>query len=216
MEKSQVYSIFPPRLSETYPVSPPHSASSAIPTAPTSVPPDDPRWFAEEVHVYDSQLKAFLRRSFPAVDDVDDVVQESYLRILRRAATDPIRSARAFLFETARNLALDLTRRHWASPIDRVRDLSHLSVYDTRPSIAEAISREEKVRLLAEAIRTLPARCREIFVLRRLQMIPQKEVAARLGLSERTIEVQVQKGLRRCETYLRERGIRGLFNDDAV
>jgi RNA polymerase sigma factor (sigma-70 family) len=47
-------------------------------------------WFAEEVHTHDSQLKSYLRSSFPALRDVDDVVQESYLRIWRRQLVRPI------------------------------------------------------------------------------------------------------------------------------
>src|SRR5687767_3921161 len=59
---------------------------------------DQSQWFADEVHVHESQLKSFLRGSFPAVRDVDDVVQESYLRIWKARAAQPIDSARAFLF----------------------------------------------------------------------------------------------------------------------
>jgi DNA-directed RNA polymerase specialized sigma24 family protein len=69
------------------------------------------RWFTEEVHPHDASLKAYLRGSFPSVRDVDDVVQESYLRIWKARAIHPISSARAFLFRIARHLALD-TLRH--------------------------------------------------------------------------------------------------------
>jgi hypothetical protein len=44
-------------------------------------------WFAEEVQPHDAQLKAYLRGAFPAVRDVEDVVQESYLRVWRARAT---------------------------------------------------------------------------------------------------------------------------------
>lgn len=148
------------------------------------------------------------------VRDVDDLVQESYLRLWKARAVQPIQSARAFLFEVARRLAIDLVRRGRSTPIDQEVDLSSLPIQDARPGVFETVSRNEKIHLLADAIDTLPRKCRAIFVLRRLKGVPQRDVAARFGLSERTVEVQVARGLRRCEDYLRERGVNGFFNDE--
>lgn len=64
------------------------------------------QWFANEVHAHASQLKAYLRGAFPSVRDVDDVVQESYLRIWKARAIHPIESAKTFLFTIARRVAL--------------------------------------------------------------------------------------------------------------
>lgn len=171
------------------------------------------RWFAEEVHPHGGALRSYLRRSFPAVRDVDDVVQESYLRVWTARAGQPIRCARAFLFKVARHVALDLVRRHRASPIAEVRDFDALSVVEDKPNAADALSTAEKIQLIAEAIAALPPRCREIIVRRKLQGVSQREVAAQLGLSEKTVEVQVARGVRRCEEFVRARGIVSLFED---
>jgi len=61
------------------------------------------RWFEEQVQPQGAQLKSYLRGSFPSIEDVDDIVQESYLRIWKARAAQPIESARAFLFRVARN-----------------------------------------------------------------------------------------------------------------
>jgi RNA polymerase sigma factor (sigma-70 family) len=114
----------------------------------------------------------------------------------------------------ARCRALDSVRRERSYPIDQISDLPALSVIDNRSAVVESVSRNEGIRLLADAIDALPNRCREIFILRRLKCIPQKDVAARLGLSERTVEVQVLRGLRRCEEYLHKRGLQGVFGDE--
>jgi len=157
--------------------------------------------------MHEPLLRNYIKGKFPAVRDVDDVVQESYLRILQARAAQPIRSAKAFLFQIARNLAIDLVRRERVSPLQTVRDLEALSIMEERPTVAETLSLEEKIGLLADALAALPDRCREIVVLRKLEGLSQKEVAERLGLSERTIEVQVSRGVRRCEDFLRERGL---------
>ncbi|HRE82682.1 MAG TPA: sigma factor, partial [Opitutaceae bacterium] len=76
------------------------------------------RWFIEEVQPHEPRLRAYLRRNFPQLHDVDDVVQESYLKICRARIEGRLNSARGFLFTTARNLALDVFRRSRASPFD--------------------------------------------------------------------------------------------------
>ena len=130
------------------------------------MPPPDAehsRWFVEQVHPHGSSLKAYLRGAFPAVRDVDDVVQESYLRIWQARMTQPVRSAKAFLFTVARHLALNALRRERHSPIV-VTDLAGLFVLDGRPDAAAAAATAQEIELLVEAIDALPARCREIFI----------------------------------------------------
>jgi RNA polymerase sigma-70 factor (ECF subfamily) len=163
------------------------------------------RWFTDEVHPHDSSLKAYLRGAFPAVRDVDDVVQESYLRVWTARAAQPIRSAKAFLFTVARRLALDLVRRERRSPFVPVKDLEALFVSTDAPNAGELAATAGDVHLLAAAIDSLPARCREIFILCHLEGLPQRVVAERLGLSENTVAVQSARGLHRCEAFVRRR-----------
>ncbi len=168
---------------------------------------DQARWFSEEVNPHRGALRAYVRRAFPGVRDVEDVVQDSLLRIWTVRASRQIGCARAFLFKIARNRALDLLRRGQASPLVAVRDLTALSVAEEEHSPADALATAEKIELLADAIADLPDRCREIVVLRKLRGLSQREVAVRLGLSERTVEVQVARGTRRCAEYLRRCGL---------
>ena len=146
--------------------------------------------------------------------DVDDVVHESYLRILKQKAVAPIQSARALLFTVARHLALDHLRSARRSPVQAVADLSAVEVQDTRPRVSSAVSKNEKIRLLTEAIDALPAKCREVVVLRKLKLLSQKEVAARLNISEKGVENQLARGLERCRAFLRKRGVETLFESE--
>lgn len=165
------------------------------------------RWFAAEVQPHEPALRGYLRGSFPAVRDVDDVVQESYLRMWRARAGQPIQSAKAFLFTVARRLALDLVRREAISPIRDVGDLAALPVIEERPDAIDTISERDKIRLLSEAVGSLPTRCREAVLLHKIQGLPQREVALRLGVSEKTVENHVALGVKRCEEFFRRRGI---------
>lgn len=172
---------------------------------------EETRWFVQEVHAYDSSLKSYLRSSFPAIRDVEDIAQQSYLKVLRQRATEPIRSARAMLFKVAQRLALDFLRRERRSPLESVADLAELQVSDERPTIYETLSDAEKVRLLIAAIDTLPARCREVVVLRKLKLVSQRDTAQLLGISEKGVENQLARGMERCRRFLCARGVKDLF-----
>lgn len=174
-----------------------------------AIPQDSPHWFHEEVFGYDAQLKSHLRRIFPTVRDIEDVVQESYARIWKARAAQPIRSARAFLFKIARRLAIDYIRHNQASPIEGLVDLDSLSVIEEKASSAELATVEEEVDLLGQAIATLPARCREVLVLRKLRGLSQKEIAATLGISESTVQGQIRRAMKKIEKFLKQHGVQG-------
>ena len=187
---------------------PPLEVNTSSPELTPASEPGAARWFVDHVHVHDSALKSYLRQSFPdARHEVDDVVQESYLRIWKARAGQPLESAKAFLFKVARHVALDLLRRSHVSPIESVGDLGALSVIEARPGVAESVSMDEKVRLLVQGLATLPPRGREVMMLRKFKGLSQKEVAAQLGISEKTVDAHLCRGMKRLGAHLRERGV---------
>ncbi|MDB6092629.1 MAG: polymerase, sigma-24 subunit, subfamily [Verrucomicrobia bacterium] len=189
--------------------------STAVPVAPCEAAiagGDHARWFSEEVHAHDQQLKAWLRGNFPAVRDVDDVVQESYLRIWKTKARQPIRFAKAFLFRVARHLALDLLRRNRISPVESGYDFDLSSVLDTGPDAVEALLNDELFNHVIESLLILPAREREVIVLHKLKGLPHREVAAQLNLTEGTAQKYCSIGMSRCAEHLKSKGITGFFS----
>lgn len=171
------------------------------------------RWFYREVHAHDAALKSYLRASFPAVRDIDDVVQESYLRIWKARMARPIASTKSFLFQIARHFVIDAARRSQTACTESLGDLSALRVLEDRPDAVESLNYAEKVGILADALASLPARCREIMILRKFHDVPQAEIAHRLGISERTVESQVTRGMRLVAERLRARGLNGFSSD---
>jgi RNA polymerase sigma factor (sigma-70 family) len=168
---------------------------------------EEHRWFAEEVLRHDGELKSYLRGAFPSVPDVDDIVQESYLRVWKARAAQPIRSARAFLYQVARHLALDFVRRKRISPISSAGDLTDVLVIEEGPSVFDRLTNEARIALVGDAVVSLPARTRAAIMLHKLQGLPQSEVARQLGTTEKAIERQVARGIRLCEKYIRAHGI---------
>ncbi len=172
------------------------------------MPPLEPsRWFVEEVQPYEPALRAYLHGRFPALQDQDDIVQDTYARLLRAYAAGTIRHPKAFLFTTARNSALDFFRRKRAVSLDDVTHFDESSVLVDRPDTVERVSRDQELEILADAVRALPDRCRQVIMLRYLDGLAYKEIAVQLDISPETVKAQMAKGMRRCAEYFRERGL---------
>jgi RNA polymerase sigma-70 factor (ECF subfamily) len=72
-------------------------------------------------------------------------------------------------------------------------------------NVAETAARNHEIEIMTEALQSLPERCRQIMTLRNVYGISQKDVAARLGISVRTVEAQVTIGIRRCTEFVRHK-----------
>jgi DNA-directed RNA polymerase specialized sigma24 family protein len=112
------------------------------PSEPTRLPaPSLSRWFAEEVQPHEPALRAYLQARFPTLGDHDDLVQETYTRLLRAQGNGGVRYPKAFLFTAARNAALDLFRRRGAKATEAApRPLRLLAPRRTRGSTANSSS----------------------------------------------------------------------------
>ena len=164
-------------------------------------------WFAEEVQPHEPALRAYLQRKFPALTDIDDLMQESYVRLIRARNTGVVLEPKAYLFRTARNAAFDVFRRKRNISIEELEKMAPGSVVEDRPDAAEAASHVQEIEILTDAIQSLPDRCREILTLRKLHGLTYREIARRLGISENTVNAQLAIGMVRCRQHLEARGV---------
>lgn len=169
---------------------------------------DSVQWFAREVQPYEPTLRAYLQQRFPNLDDVDDIVQESYLKLLRsRLDGQLLRCTRSMLFIVARNLSIDRLRRQRRAPFATAAFDQSTGVADEAVGVAEAACRDQELALLAEALESLPARCRDVLRLRKIHGLSHREIAAQLNLSERTVNSEIGHGIRLCAAFLQARGL---------
>ncbi|MET1162807.1 MAG: sigma-70 family RNA polymerase sigma factor [Pseudoxanthomonas sp.] len=153
-------------------------------------------WFASEILVHEQALSHFLRRCWPHRDELHDLRQEVYVRVYEAAGKALPTTPKAFLFATARHLMADRVRRSRVVSIEAVGDLESLNVLIEEVTPERWSSGRQTLKRLTEAFDRLPDRCREVVWLRRVEELPQKEVAMRLGISEKTVEKHVAKGVR--------------------
>lgn len=189
-------------------MSPTHSSAVPVPTAPCETVPDRAdltRWFKEQVQPHEPALRSYLRHRFPSVDP-DDVVQESYLRLLRVKVKGGVASAKAYVFAIARNTALAVFRhRKFFSDVP-VNELPDWCILDQSLYAAATTNARQQFALAEEAIERLPARCRDVIRLAAFERLPPREIAQKLGIAESTVYVQLARGFKKCANYLREKG----------
>jgi len=176
------------------------------------MPPQDAeqaRWFTEAVLPHEPAFRLYLRGKFPSLSaaDIDDLVQEAYSRLLRARDGGPLVSVKAYLFVLGRNLALNTLRHRSYERFDAFTENDPRSVMDEGEFIPDALARAEEFKLLIQAIQSLPNRCRQIMTLRKIYGFSQHEVAARLHITENTVETHGSIGLRKCVEFFRRHGL---------
>lgn len=166
---------------------------------------DQERWFSDNLEPHEAMLRAWLESRFPSECDIDDILQESYLRVLNAKEREELKSPKAFLFATARNLAVDRVRRLNFFRAEPLVDNDALSILDEHEDVSETISRNQELEILTEAIQALPDRCRRIFTLRKVYAMSQNDIAKKMGVSVHTVSAQLTIGLRKCTDFMESR-----------
>lgn len=146
--------------------------------------------------------------------DVDDVLQETFIRTYVASQTSEIRHPRAFMLKTARNLALNQSTSAHSTRTVATEDLGAPAVYALKTETLES-QFESRERFLAfcRAVRSLPEQCRRVFILKKVYGLSQREIAQYLEISESTVEKHVAKGLLMCMESMRDMGFDGGFGD---
>ncbi len=164
-----------------------------MPNAQDDIPNDDERDLDARSRSLRGTLARYFRRRLPHTHEVDDLVQEVFLRIVRRGDSQNLDRFEGYVFETAASVLKDRFRRR------RVRmSAAHVAFEpdlhgQTDVSPEQTVLAREALRSTTRAIMALPERTRTIFVLRRLEGLSHPEIARRLGLSLSTVEKHIQR-----------------------
>jgi RNA polymerase sigma factor (sigma-70 family) len=153
-------------------------------------------WFAREVLPMEAVLVQFLRNNWRNKSEIADLLQDVYVRVYEAALKQIPDSTKQFVFSIARNLLIDSARRERIVPFETIADMEALSLVADIPGPEQSvIARDELLRLQAGLDR-LPARSREAFVLRQIEGLSRREIARRMGISDKTVRWHLNEGLR--------------------
>ena len=158
-------------------------------------------WFSREILVHEGALMRYLLRCWFHREEIHDLRQDIYIRVYEAAAKSRPTMPKSFMFTIARHLMTDRLRRSRVVSIEAVGDLDALNVLIDEITPERGLSARQELKRLTEAFDRLPDRCRQVVWLRRVEDLPQREVAARMGISEKTVEKQVAKGSRLIADY---------------
>jgi RNA polymerase sigma factor (sigma-70 family) len=149
-------------------------------TAPAA---DDATFLADLDRRYRAPLNRYFVKRIREAYDVDDLVQEVFIRLVRQAAIESVEQIDSYVFQTAANVIRDRARRH-AARHHRQHDAlseSDLPTNDLSPERV-LLGTEELARAIA-ALEELPDTARRVFVLRRYEGMRFEQIAAHLGMT---------------------------------
>ncbi|HEY0623222.1 RNA polymerase sigma factor [Sphingomonas sp.] len=154
------------------------------------------RWFLRNILPHEQALRSWLARRQPIGLEIDDIIQEAYAIFADLETVEDIRFPRAYLFQVARSVITRHVRRARVVSIRTMDDLTDFDPADDYPSPERVAIDRDQLRRLAEAIGAMPERTQEAFVLRRVDGLSQREISARMAISENTVEKHISRGLR--------------------
>lgn len=161
------------------------------------------RWFRTQLEPHLKSLKGYLMRSYPFVPDLDDVIQESVMKVLVVAETKSLQNPRAFLFRVARNRAIDAGRRLGASPYIDVTFEQAAQVADPARTAVDQLEESIAVQIVQRALALLPPRQALMLRLRRIEGLSYREIALQTGVKEATVDQQCYQGMKRLTAMIR-------------
>lgn len=151
------------------------------------------RWFIDEVLPLEAMLLASARKMVDDPDAARDLVQDAFTRVLSSDGWARIDAPHAYMLKLMKNLAIDRLRRARIARFDQLSQLENVEVTDETPDAFRVVSGREQLARLSAALEGLPERCRQVFVLRRIEERSPREVARRLGVSPSTLEKRLAR-----------------------
>lgn len=137
--------------------------------------------------------------------DIEDIVQETYVRVCQAGGKVNIRTPQSFLFKTVRNLAIDYAKSsetRLSFYTDSEQDLERASARHCNDETFNQVAADEEFAKFCDAVRHLPVQCRRVFVLKKVYGLTQREIAEELNIKESTVEKHISAGIRRCSDFM--------------
>jgi RNA polymerase sigma-70 factor (ECF subfamily) len=153
-------------------------------------------WFVENVLPLETMLMCYLHRNWQRREDIPDLRNDIYILIYEAALKKIPDKPRQFIVTIARNLLIDRFRREQIVPIEAVADLDAFEAPVDGSNPEKVAVARDALRGLQRALEQLPARTREIIIMRRVEGLSRAQISSRLGISQETVSAHMTDGMR--------------------
>lgn len=145
-------------------------------------------WLSDNIH----WLRAQLRKRGCSHEDSEDLIQQAYLRVIEYCRRVEVREPERFLVRTVSNLTLNARRDQGRRPHTEV-PLEELLLIDMAPLPDEALAAQKRLHDVVNALQSVEPRCREAFLLHRVDGLSYQQIARQMGVSVSTVEKRIAR-----------------------
>lgn len=144
---------------------------------------------------YRTPLLRFFAKRLPADADAEDLVQDVFVRLIRRERVSDIEKLDGYVFQIADNLRRDLLRQRLARPIEPLETLDETALPADALTPDRALEGKQRLDLFLAALKELPERTATIFMLHRWDQMSHADIAARVGISVSAVEKHMVRAI---------------------
>lgn len=164
------------------------------------------RWLCDEVLPHKHAYLALARRLTRNAEAANDIVQDVYAEVLQGDTWKAARDPKAFVLRIVYCRAINWVKRQKIVPIHPLPEYEGLSYADFGPDAFDKLSGREELEAVLEILADMPARCRQVITMRRIEELPPKEIARRLGIDMVTVRRHMARGVAILTERLGQRG----------
>ncbi len=149
-----------------------------------------------------NKLKFFLKSIVPP-DEVEDIVQETYIKVWLHQKKNSRSINKSFVYTIARNLAFDYLRKPASKYNESVEEEDDFGT-SGQDSTFNQVSSDEQFLRFCQAVQQLPQQCRKVFIMKKVYGLSTKEISDELDISKRTVEVHLHRGYMKFQAIINE------------
>lgn len=151
---------------------------------------------------YYSSLCAFCLHYIDDRDDIEDLVQDFFVCLWMEAPHLKIISLKSYFFSSVKNRCLDYRKHHKIT--EKYKTFLLFSQNNEEDTAEDFFVESELRQTIQSSLEKLPPRCREIFELSRFNGLSNQEISDKLGISKRTVELQISNSIKSLRNELAE------------
>jgi RNA polymerase sigma-70 factor (ECF subfamily) len=162
-------------------------------------------------------LRRYLARMVGDPGDAEDLAHDAYVRIYGSMDVESVGQPKAYLFTTARRLALNQIKRRKIAPVHASDGLKIIEFAEAGgPGVEQVVMARQEWARLEAAIEELPTGCRTVLLLRKRDQLSHEKIGLQLGIAVSTVEKQHARALRLLRAALRDEGMADSRNNTAT